>query len=77
MKGVLILMLATDDTCISSTSTPTPVLYTIEEAAGILKVCRKTIDRALKSGALQAYYPSHGAARITVKQLEDWLGGAI
>lgn len=65
----------TDDVCISST--PAPVLYTIEEAASVLKVCRKTIDRALKSGKLQAYYPSHGAARITIRQLEEWLGGAI
>lgn len=60
-----------------STPTPTPVLYTITEVCEIVKVSRKIIDAALKSGRLEAFYPSKGAARISMSQIEAWLGGSI
>tara|TARA_R100000808_G_scaffold6651_1_gene19585 strand:- start:2838 stop:3434 length:597 start_codon:yes stop_codon:yes gene_type:complete len=53
-----------------------PELYTITEAADILRVSRKTVDRLRKRGELVTHYVTSGSPRISGKSLRKLIGAA-
>lgn len=54
-----------------------PALLTVSEAATVLTVSRRTVERLIKAGRIRVVHPSPGRIAITDRELQAYIAAVV